>query len=163
MSRFAKSAGIAGVAVALVSGFEGVRTVAYYDPPGIATICMGDTFNVKMGDTATVEECKARLNARLDQFSTAVDKCLKPGLPEPVYVAFLSAAYNIGAPALCGSSMAKRANAGDLKGGCEALLMWDKTTIGGVRVPLPGLTKRRKAERDLCMTGANGVSLKWTQ
>lgn len=163
MSRFKKTAGIAGLAFSLVAGFEGVRTVAYYDPPNIPTICYGETRGVKMGDTATLEQCKAMLNASLDGFSTAIDKCLPPKLPEPSYVAFLSAAYNIGAPALCGSSMARRANAGDLKGACEALLMWDKATIAGVRVALPGLTKRRKAERDLCMEGVYnpGAPLKW--
>lgn len=161
-SSFKKSAGIAGLAVALVTSFEGVRTVAYYDPPNIPTICYGETRGVKITDTATLDQCKAMLNQSLDGFSAAIDKCLPPNLPEPIYVAFLSAAYNIGAPALCGSSMAKRANAGDLKGACEALLMWDKTTIGGVRVALPGLTKRRTAERDLCIKGVNaGVKLKW--
>jgi len=162
VSRFKKSAGIAGLAVSLIAGFEGVRTVAYYDPPRIPTICYGETRGVKMGDTATLEQCKAMLNASLSGFSDAIDKCLPPDLPEPSYVAFLSAAYNIGAPSLCGSSMAKRANAGDLRGACDALLMWDKTTMGGVRVALPGLTKRRAEERDLCMKGVRpGLQLKW--
>jgi len=163
VSRFAKSAGIAGLAVSLVAGAEGLRTVAYYDPPNIPTICYGETKGVKITDTATPEQCVAMLKTSLDGYSTAIDKCLPSNLPEPMYVAFLSAAYNIGAPALCTSSMAIRANAGNLNGACDALLMWDKATIAGVRVALPGLTKRRKMERDLCMKGATGVSLKWTQ
>lgn len=153
MSRFRTSAGIAGAAMALVAGFEGVRQVAYLDPPGIPTICYGETRGVKMGDTATMDECKAMLDRSLAGFSTAIDRCLPQDLPEPTYVAFLSAAYNVGPVAFCGSSMARKANAKDLRGACDALLAWNKTTIGGVKVPLPGLTKRRKEERALCMEG----------
>lgn len=153
MSRFAKSAGIAGVAITLVGGFEGVRTIAYYDPPKVATICYGETRGVKIGDTATLEECKAMLRASLDRFSTAIDKCLPANLPDRSYVAFLSAAYNVGDAAFCGSSMARKANAGDIRGACDALLAWDKTTIAGVKVRLSGLTKRRQEERTLCMEG----------
>lgn len=153
MSRFRRNTGIAAVAITLVAGFEGVRQYAYLDPPGIPTICYGETLGVKMGDTATLDECKAMLDKSLDGFSTAIDRCLPPGLPEPSYVAFLSAAYNIGPAAFCGSSMARRANAGNLSGACDALLMWDKTTIAGAKVRLPGLTKRREQERALCMEG----------
>jgi len=153
MSRFKKSAGIAAIVASLVAGFEGVRTVAYYDPPNIPTICYGETRGVKITDTATLDQCKAMLNASLDEFSTVLDRCLPADLPEPSYVAFLSTAYNIGAPAFCGSSMAKRANAGNLEGACDALLMWNKTTIAGVKVALPGLTKRRTSERELCLKG----------
>jgi len=162
-SRFKKSAAIAALAGSFVTAAEGVRLVWYYDPPGIPTICMGETRGVKVGDTATLEQCKAMLNASLDGFSAAIDKCLPADLPEPSYVAFLSAAYNIGAPAFCGSSMAKRTNAGDLRGGCDALTLWDKATVAGVKVALPGLTKRRNAERDLCLKGVivQGVKLKW--
>lgn len=154
MSRFKASAGIAGLAMLTVAGFEGVRTVAYYDPPKVATICYGETRGVKIGDTATLEECKAKLRASLDRFSTAIDRCLPENLPDQTYVAFLSTAYNIGDAAFCGSSMARKANAGDLEGACDALLAWDKATIAGVKVRLVGLTKRRQEERMLCLRGA---------
>jgi len=152
-SRFKKSAGIAGAAIALVAGFEGLRTSAYLDPPGIPTICYGETRGVKMGDTATVAECKAMLDRALAGFSAAIDACLPREVPEPSYIAFLSAAYNVGAPAFCASSMAKRMNAGDTAGACDALLMWDKITIAGVRVKHPGLARRRSEERALCLEG----------
>ena len=154
MSRFRRNAGIAGAAMALVAGFEGLRTVAYEDAgPKLPTICYGETRGVKMGDTATMDECKAMLDRSLAGFSTAIDRCLPHDLPEATYVAFLSAAYNIGPVAFCGSSMARKAHAKDLRGACDALLAWNKTTIAGVKVPLPGLTRRRKEERALCLEG----------
>lgn len=35
----------------------------------------------------------------------------------------------------------------------EAFLMWNKGTVGGKKIPLPGLTKRRTYEGDLFTTG----------
>src|SRR3546814_11649593 len=93
------------------------------------------------------------LAGRLAEFSAAIDSCLPPGLPAPSYTAFLSAAYNIGDAAFCGSSMGRRARAGDLRGACDALTLWDRATVAGVRVTLPGLTRRRAEERALCLTG----------
>jgi lysozyme len=60
--------------------------------------------------------------------------------------AFVDAAYNIGVAAFCRSSMARRANAGDMAGACDALLLWNK--VDGREVA--GLTRRRQAERALC-------------
>jgi len=153
-SRVGRSAAIGGAAVVLVAGFEGLRTAAYLDyGPQVPTICYGETRGVKLGDTATVEQCDAMLIATLSEFSRAIDKCLPPAIPDESYVAFLSAAYNIGPAAFCGSSMSRRALQGDMLGACNALPLWNKVTMGGVRVPLPGLTKRREAEREMCLEG----------
>jgi len=151
--RLGKYGKIAAVVVPLVGAFEGLRTVAYQDPVGIPTICYGEIDGVRLGDTATRAECDAMLGARLAEFSAKIDKCLPETLPDSVHAAFLSAAYNIGTGAFCGSSMARRANAGNIVGACDALLMWDKATLAGVKVRLPGLVKRRAEERELCLQG----------
>lgn len=44
--------------------------------------------------------------------------------------------------------------AGDYQGACDQLVRWDKARVAGVMVSLPGLTKRRAKERDLCLSGA---------
>ncbi|TIN82742.1 MAG: lysozyme [Mesorhizobium sp.] len=151
MSRIKKGGALAASVVALVSGFEGLRTYAYRDPVGIPTICFGETRGVKMGDHKTPAECKDMLISRLAEFETGMRKCLASPdtIPDNAYAAFLSASYNIGTGAFCKSSMARRANAGDIRGACDALLAWDKA--GGFR--LPGLTKRRAKERELCLRG----------
>jgi lysozyme len=151
MSRVKKGGALAASVVALVSGFEGLRTYAYRDPVGIPTICFGETRGVKMGDHKTPAECKGMLISRLAEFETGMRKCLASPdtIPDNAYAAFLSASYNIGTGAFCKSSMARKANAGDIRGACDALLQWDKA--GGFR--LPGLTKRRQAERALCLRG----------
>jgi len=151
--RIGKYAKIAVIAVPLVGAFEGLRTVAYLDPVGIPTICYGEIQDVQMGDQATRAECDALLGARLAEFSDQIDQCLPDALPVQTHAAFLSAAYNIGSSAFCSSSMARRANAGDLSGACDALLLWDKATLAGVKVRLPGLSRRRAEERELCLDG----------
>jgi lysozyme len=150
-SRLKKGGAAMAAAVALVGGFEGLRNYAYRDPVGIPTLCFGETRGVKMGDYKTTAECKDMLADRLVEFETGMRKCLvyPDRMPAGAYTAFLSASYNIGTAAFCKSSMAKRANQGDLKGACNALLMWDKAA--GIR--LPGLTRRRQEERKLCLSG----------
>lgn len=156
LPRFRRSAMVVALAVSMVCGFEGLRTSAYTDPVGIPTICFGETKGVRPGDTATVDQCKAMLGNRLTEFSAAIDRCLPTGLPAPSYAAFLSASYNIGASAFCSSSMARRARGGNLAGACSALTLWDKVTVGGVSIRLPGLAKRRAEERAMCLTGVGG-------
>jgi lysozyme len=63
--------------------------------------------------------------------------------------ASVSLAYNIGTTAFCRSTVARRFNAGQWKAGCDAFLMWDRA--GGRKVR--GLTRRREAERAICLRG----------
>ena len=151
--RIGKYAKVAAVVVPLVGGFEGLRTVAYKDPVGIPTICYGEIEGVRLGDTATRAECDAMLGDRLAEFSAKIDRCLPANLPDEVHAAFLSAAYNIGARAFCNSSMKRRAWEGKVAEACDALLMWDKATLAGMKITLPGLTRRRAEERALCLSG----------
>ena len=52
------------------------------------------------------------------------------------------------------STAARMLKAGDIAGACQQLPRWDKASVGGVMVSLPGLTKRRAKEMALCMEGA---------
>lgn len=154
-SRLVGAAGAltaAGIlAVTLIGGFEGLRTKAYRDVVGIPTVCFGETRGVKLGDEYTVEECRKMLGVALLDFEAGMRRCLKePNLiPDKPYVVFLSLAYNAGTGAFCRSTVARRANAGDLRGACEALMMW---TRAGGRV-VQGLVTRRKKERAICLEG----------
>lgn len=137
------------IATPLVASFEGLREYAYRDPVGIPTICFGETKGVKMGDHKTAAECKALLGNRLAEFSTQMDKCLKYPVEPKTYAALLSFTYNVGVGAFCKSTLLRKANAGDLRGACNELPKWNKAA----GIVLPGLTKRRAAERKLCLEG----------
>jgi GH24 family phage-related lysozyme (muramidase) len=145
----------ATIAVALAAPCEGLRQYAYRDVTGLPTICMGSTKGVQMTDFRTVAECKAMLTKEMSDVVSAVDSC-RPGLPAPVLAAFADAAYNIGATVACDatkSTAARKLKAGDIAGACNELPKWDKARVAGVMVALPGLTKRRALERDLCLSG----------
>jgi lysozyme len=134
----------------IVAGFEGLYTHAYKDSVGVTTICYGVTNYdrpVKMGDTATVAQCKEMLAEDLPRYKKMVDKCIRVSMPPYRTASMVSFVYNVGQGNLCKSSVARKLNAGDVQGGCDALLLWDKA---GGRT-LKGLTNRRVAERKFCL------------
>lgn len=145
----------AGIAAALAAPAEGLRRVAYYDPPGVLTVCYGDTHNVDKNKVYSIAECKQRLEARMLEAIETVDRC-QPGLPENVLAAFGDAVYNAGPTIACdsrNSTAARYLQAGKLIDACNQLPRWDKARVAGVMVALPGLAKRRAAERELCLKG----------
>jgi len=144
-----RMAAAAAAAAAIAAGFEGLRQYAYYDPrPGdaILTVCYGSTTDVQKGKKYSLEECKSRLdNDMLDAIRT-VERC-HPGLPDNVLIAFGDAVYNIGPKVACNSTASKYLSHGAYEAACRELPKWNKSN-GTV---LPGLTRRRQAEMELCL------------
>lgn len=153
-----KGAAIGGVAtasvlaaiVAFVAPWEGVRTKAYLDIAGVPTICYGHTKGVRMGDTATLEQCDAWLAEEVEEFNRAIRKCITREMTVGQEIGFTDISYNIGIGAFCGSTALKRFNAGDDEGGCEALKMWDKVRVNGQLQRNDWQVRRRAAESALC-------------
>lgn len=115
-------AGVVGAAAAallssIIPKFEGLELIARPDSIGIITAYNGDTKDVRVGQRFTPDECRARLEQRLIEHAEPVLKCT-PGLKGHAYqlAAAVSFAYNVGAGAYCGSTTAKRFNAGGLEG-----------------------------------------------
>lgn len=143
------------ICVTCVAGFEGLRTSTYFDVGGIPTACFGETQGIKVGDKFTAEQCRQMLSNRIEQdFGPGVDRCVNHPLPPERKASYTSFAYNVGVTAFCNSSIAKRENAGDVRGACDALLLWNKIRVAGVLVYSPGLNNRRLQERKLCLTGS---------
>lgn len=153
--RRAGLAGIVGAVAAaallvLTPKFEGTELTTYRDLGGVLTYCTGATEDAQWGKTYTPEQCRAQLDRDLERHAAGIARCIPMDrLTDGQRVAFVDAAYNIGVGAFCGSSMARRANAGDMAAACDALLMWNK--VGGKEVR--GLTRRRQAEREICLAG----------
>jgi GH24 family phage-related lysozyme (muramidase) len=154
--RARKIAVATALATALAAPAEGLRQIAYYDPPGILTACRGHTGpDVKAGVVYSLAQCDAWLTADMRKAITQVERCA-PGLPPPVLAAFADAAFNMGPTIACdtrSSTAARHLHEGRLVDACNQLPRWNKARVAGVLVPLPGLTTRRAAERDLCMQG----------
>jgi lysozyme len=148
----------AALAAAIAIPAEGLRQYAYYDPPGILTVCRGHTGNdVVKGKKYSLAECDAFFTADMRKALETVDRCV-PGLPVEVLAAFGDAVFNLGSKIVCNTTKSTAARyliAGNLRAACEQLLRWNKASVARVMVALPGLTKRRAAERELCLQGAS--------
>lgn len=154
LTRSQRMAAAAALATAIAIPAEGLRQYAYRDPPGILTVCYGSTTDVQAGRRYSLEECRARLDADMAAAVATVERCA-PGLPERPLAALADAVYNIGPTIVCDrtrSTAARLLAAGDWPAACEQLPRWNRARVGGVLVELPGLTKRRAAERALCLS-----------
>ncbi|MBB3743745.1 lysozyme [Rhizobium sp. BK591] len=139
------------MAIQTVGGFEGLKLYAYRDVVGIWTACYGETQGIKPGMKFSKADCDNMLIDSLVEHEAGMRACLKApdALPIQTYVAGVSLTYNIGTGGFCGSTVVRKLNAGDIRGACDAFLMWDKAK--GRKIA--GLTKRREAERALCLKG----------
>lgn len=142
-------AGAAALAMPLVQKYEGTVFSTYRDPVGIITACTGHTGpELSMGQTYTRQQCEDMLYKDLAKHADALS-CIQQPLTEGQRAAFVSFAFNVGNEAFCRSTLVRKANAGDIDGACAELSRW--IYAGGKQ--LPGLVKRRAAERQLCEAG----------
>lgn len=152
-----KYAGLVMATAAIAAPFEGYKPVAshnWFDPKGVIDIgygsTQGDIPGLKVGDHISKANAQALLADKLaTKYLPPLRICIPAfdKMPQPRQVAFLDAAYNLGYAGVCRSSMTRRINEGDVKGACAAFMLY---TRANGRV-LPGLVRRRKAERALCL------------
>lgn len=145
-------AACAAIATPLVVKWESggrEHLTAYRDIVGVWTICDGDTQNVRPGMVETRAGCEARRDRQLAAHAAPVLRCT-PSLRghSNQLAAAISLTYNIGPSAYCGSTAARRFNAGDWEAACDAFRSW---RMAGGRV-VQGLVNRRADERRLCLT-----------
>lgn len=153
-----RAAVVVAIAAAIAVPAEGLRHYAYYDPPGILTVCRGHTGpDVVAGKKYSLAECDKFFTADMRRAIEQVNSCV-PGLPDNVLAAFGDAAFNTGQKIACdkqASTAARMLAAGDIIGACNQLPRWNRAKVAGISVELPGLTKRREAERALCLQGVS--------
>jgi len=146
------------IALPLVKKWEGRRLSAYLDPIGIPTICDGATRvnnqPVRMGMTMTHAQCDALLLHDLRTHRNGLhaywtSETIARRLPPTRDAAFTSFAFNVGVAGAGKSTAARRLNAGNIAGACQAIGWWNKA---GGRV-LRGLVNRRADETGLCLVG----------
>ena len=145
-----KKAAVVVLAVAMITAWEGLQKVAWHDPidpRGVNTVCYGHIEDVEIGDTYTKTQCEEMLATDLPRYMAMVEKCIHVAMPPHRHAAMISFVYNVGGGALCKSSVARKINAGDVQGGCDALLLYNRANGKEIR----GLTNRRVAERKYCL------------
>ena len=141
--------------VDLVKKFEGCRLTAYVDPVGIWTIGYGHTAGVTPHMTITQEVADEMLKEDLTVFAAGVKKVVNVPINDNELGALTSFAYNVGLGNLRGSTLLKKLNSGDRQGAADEFRNWTKA---GGKV-MNGLIRRREAERDLFLKGADMVEV----
>lgn len=142
---------VLAAAMALIQPWEGYDPKPYRDIIGVWTVCYGhaDTSGIKVDRTRvyTKDECKALLATDIGVAYGHVQKCMPGDTPPSAQAAFTSGALNAGPKIVCGSTLQKKAKAGDFAGACRELLRWNRAAGKVVK----GLTNRRNAEYKVCM------------
>ena len=131
---------------------EGYRGEAYIPVAGDRpTLGFGDAQGVKPGDRTDPVRALIRLDAQVSTFQRELRACIGDvPMHQHEWDAVVSWAFNVGSQAACGSTLVRKLQAGDYAGACAELSRW--VMFQGRK--LPGLEKRRAAERALCEGGA---------
>lgn len=147
----------------LLSRSEGTRLTAYLCPAGIPTIGRGHTDGithqmVRDGYTITPGQERAMFAQDMQEWERDVLACLKRKPNENQLAAFICFAYNIGIGGFKGSTALKRFEAGDDIGCADAMKLWNKITVDGIKVVSNGLVTRRAAEAALFLTPVGSMA-----
>lgn len=135
----------------LTESFEGCRLAAYLDSVGVPTIGYGHTHGVTMGMTCTQEQADAWLQEDVQGAVQAVNDLVTVPLTQQQFDALVDFTFNLGTGALQHSTLLRLLNSGNYQGAGGEFEKWDKA---GGKV-LPGLLRRRQAERDMFNTPAS--------
>ena len=155
----------------LIKSFEGipdgdpsnVNLDAYLDPVGIWTIGWGHAITYQgtllrgpqnkgiaralYPGGITLAQAEMLLRGELVNFARDVLRLAKVPLDDGQFAALVSFAFNCGSANLGSSTLLRRLNSGDYMGAADQFLLWNKARKNGTLVELPGLTRRRRAER----------------
>ncbi|MFN1150344.1 lysozyme, partial [Serratia liquefaciens] len=132
----------------LIQSFEGFREKAYLCPAGIWTIGYGHTKNLYPGQIISKNDATMRLLGDVSDAERIVRQNVSVQLSQHQFDALVSFVFNLGEGNFVQSTLLKRLNTGDYAGAASQLLRWNKADGR----ELPGLTRRRRAEKELFET-----------
>ncbi len=132
----------------LIKQFEGFRSAAYRCPSGLLTCGWGHTFGVSGLTTCTAELAEEWLAEDLNNAAGTLVRLVRVPLTNNQRESILSFVFNTGETRFASSTLLRKLNAGDFSGAAAEFERW---VHGGGR-RLPGLAKRRAAERALFET-----------
>lgn len=150
----------------LIKNAEGYSAKPYLCPAGKPTIGWGST-KYPNGRRVTMQDeeidqswADVCLVSAMVRVRTDLEKIVKRDPTINQAAALLSLAYNVGVGAqdgvkgdLADSTLLQHFEAGEFYQAADEFPKWNKARVSGVLQPLGGLTKRRKAERELFLKG----------
>lgn len=142
------------MATDLAKEFEGCELKAYPDPAKgwlVPTVGYGATgYGIGKDTVWTQQQADADLDNRMRAIGSQIDSLVTVPLNDEPKAALCDFGYNVGLTALSNSTLLRKLNAGDMQGAADEFPKW--THAGNVT--LPGLVKRRDAERALFLLGS---------
>lgn len=138
----------------IVKHFEGLFLKAYVDPVGVWTIGYGHTGDsAYSGNIISEPEAEELLRDDMSESEYFVERYIDVDLKQHQFDSLVSFTFNVGGGALAKSTLRKKLNGGDFEGAAAEFPRWNKGTVNGEKVVLPGLTRRRSSERLLFESG----------
>jgi len=138
--------------LSLIKQHENLRLEAYLCPAGVWTIGYGHTLGVKKGMTITREIAEKLLAEDIAPIERALN-ALGLNLRQGQFDALVSFIFNVGIGLFNTSTLKRKLidlNKQMLDVASE-FARWNKATVDGKKVVLPGLTRRRAEEATLFM------------
>jgi lysozyme len=135
--------------LALIADFEGCRLSAYQCSAGVWTNGIGHTAGVKPQTHISERQAAVNLVEDVMRVEKGIARCMAITMPQPVYDAVVSFAFNVGVTAACKSTLGFFINKGRWRDACEQLPRW--VFVKGERVT--GLERRRANELAYCLRG----------
>ena len=140
----------------LIESFEGFSSKPYKDVAGIWTIGVGSIYGIdgkRVKAThkhITKEEALQLMERDLKRTEVRLIQLVKVPVNQNQFAALCSFVYNVGSGAFQRSTARMKLNRGNYKGCADEFLRWK---YAGKRA-IPGLLRRRKAERELFLSNA---------
>lgn len=136
--------------LALLADLEGCRLRPYQCSAGVWTSGIGHTAGVTPARDITEREAATNLVADVLGTERRLAVCAPVEMPQYVYGAVVSFAFNVGTGAACRSTLVYFLNEKKWQQACDQLPRW--VYVRGVKST--GLENRRQREREYCLKGA---------
>ncbi|POU01190.1 glycoside hydrolase [Escherichia sp. ESNIH1] len=137
--------------LALIGDLEGCRLRPYQCSAGVWTSGIGHTAGVVPKGDITERQAAENLVADVLNTERRLAICAPVVMPQPVYDALVSFAFNVGTGAACKSTLVGFIKRQQWRQACDQLPRW--VFVNGVRSQ--GLENRRARERAVCLKGAS--------
>lgn len=136
-------------AAELIKEAEGLRLIVYKCPAGYLTAGWGHRTDKPINSIIKLSEAEQWLRDDMAGVLAHIGPVVVERLNTNQLAAVWDLVFNIGAGAFASSTMRAMILAGNMTGAAAQLRRWNKATVSGQLVELPGLTIRREAEETL--------------
>lgn len=148
---------VSRAAIDLIKRFEGYRRKAAQLPDGRWTIGHGHTRTARAGAEVSSDDAEALLFYDLIAITHGLNETVYSPLTQNQFDALTSFVFSIGLDSFRESGVLRRLNEGALIQAACAMELWRKAEIGGERIVIDALVRRRSVEKTLFLTPVDGA------